>query len=42
MSQTGLIDTVTESAHVPKAQLTNTPTPATAILHTDKEGLERQ
>jgi hypothetical protein len=33
MSQTGLIDAVTESAHIPKGRLKNTPTPATAILH---------
>jgi hypothetical protein len=42
MSQTGLIDTVTEIAHIPKGRLTNTPTPATAILHADTEGLARQ
>jgi hypothetical protein len=42
MSQTGLIDVVIESAHIPKGQLKNTPTPATAILHTDTEGLARQ
>jgi hypothetical protein len=42
MSQTGLIDTVTKSAHIPKGRLKNTPTPATAILHADKEGLTRQ
>jgi hypothetical protein len=29
MSQTGLIDAVTESAHIPKGRLKNTPTPAT-------------
>jgi hypothetical protein len=39
MSQTGLIDAVTESAHVPKGQLKNTLTPATSILHADTEGL---
>jgi hypothetical protein len=39
MSQTGLIDAVTESAHIPKSRLKNTPTPATAILHADTEGL---
>jgi hypothetical protein len=39
MSQTGLIDAVTESAHIPKGQLKNTPTPATAILPSDTEGL---
>jgi hypothetical protein len=39
MSQTGLIDAVTESAHIPKGCLRNTPTPATSILHADKEGL---
>jgi hypothetical protein len=37
MSQTGLIDAVTESAHIPKGRLKNTPTPATEILHADKE-----
>jgi hypothetical protein len=42
MSQTGLIDAVTESAHIPKGRLKNTPTPATSILHADKEGLARQ
>jgi hypothetical protein len=42
MSQTGLIDAVKESAHIPKGRLKNTPTPATAIVHADKEGLERQ
>jgi hypothetical protein len=42
MSQTGLIDTVTESAHIPKGGLKNTPTPAIAILHADKEGRARQ
>jgi hypothetical protein len=31
MSQTGLIDAVTESAHIPKGRLKNTPTPAIAI-----------
>jgi hypothetical protein len=42
MIQTGLIDAVTESAHIPKGRLKNTPTPATAILHADKEVLARQ
>jgi hypothetical protein len=42
MSQTGLIDAITESAHIPKGRLKNTPTPATAILHADTEGLTRQ
>jgi hypothetical protein len=42
MSQTGLIDAVAESAHIPKGQLKNTPTPATSILHSDTEGLARQ
>jgi hypothetical protein len=42
MSQTGLIDAVTESAHIPKGRLKNTPTPATAILHAYTEGLARQ
>jgi hypothetical protein len=41
-SQTGLIDAVTESAHIPKGRLKNTPTSATAILHADTEGLARQ
>jgi hypothetical protein len=41
MSQTGLIDAVAESAHIPKGRLKKTPTPATAILHADKEGLSR-
>jgi hypothetical protein len=39
MSQTGLIDAVTESSHIPKGRLKNTPTPTTAILHADTEGL---
>jgi hypothetical protein len=42
MSRTGLIDAVTESAHIPKGRLKNTPTPATEILHADKDGLARQ
>jgi hypothetical protein len=42
MSQTGLIDAVTESAHIPKGRLKNTPTPATSILQADTEGLTRQ
>jgi hypothetical protein len=42
MSQTGLIDAVTESTHTPKGRLKNTPTPATEILHADTEGLARQ
>jgi hypothetical protein len=42
MSQTGLIDAVTESAHIPSGRLKSTPTPATAILHADIEGLARQ
>jgi hypothetical protein len=42
MSQTGLIDAITKSAHIPKGRLKNTPTPATAILHADTEGLARQ
>jgi hypothetical protein len=44
MSQTGLVDAVTESAHIPKDQLKNTPTPTptTATLHAEKEGLVRQ
>jgi hypothetical protein len=41
-SQTGRIDTVTESAHVPKGQLKNISTPAKAILHADTDGLARQ
>jgi hypothetical protein len=42
MSQTRIIDAVTESAHTPKGRLKSTPTPATAILHADTEGLTRQ
>jgi hypothetical protein len=42
MSQTGLIDAVTESAHTPKGRLKNTPTPATEILHAYTDGLARQ
>jgi hypothetical protein len=42
MIQTGLIDAVTESAHIPKGRLKNNPTPATEILHTDAEGLACQ
>jgi hypothetical protein len=42
MSQTGLIDAVTESARIPKGRLKNTPTLATSILHADTEGLARQ
>jgi hypothetical protein len=42
MSQTGLIDAVTESAHIPEGRLKNIPTPATEILHADTEGLARQ
>jgi hypothetical protein len=42
MSQTGLIDAVTESAHIPKGRLKNTQTPATAILQADKEVITRQ
>jgi hypothetical protein len=42
MSQTGLIDVVAEIDHIPKGRLKNNPTPATAILHADKEGLARQ
>jgi hypothetical protein len=42
MSQTGLIDAVPESAHIPKGQLKNTPTPATEILHANAEGITRQ
>jgi hypothetical protein len=42
MSQTGLIDAVTKSANIPIGTLKNTPTPATSILHADKDGLERQ
>jgi hypothetical protein len=38
MSQTGLIDAVTERAHIPKGRPKKTPTPATAILHADTEG----
>jgi hypothetical protein len=42
MSQTGLIDAVTESVHIPKGRLKNTPTPATEFLHADTEGIVRQ
>jgi hypothetical protein len=42
MSQTELLYAVTESAHILKGLLKNTPTPATAILHSEKEGLARQ
>jgi hypothetical protein len=42
MSQTGLIDAVTESARIPKGRLKNTPTSATDILHADTEGLALQ
>jgi hypothetical protein len=42
MSQTGLIDAVTESAHIPKGLLKNAPAPATEILHADTERLARQ
>jgi hypothetical protein len=42
MSQTGIIDAVTQSADIPKGRLKNAHTPATSILHDDKEVLERQ
>jgi hypothetical protein len=42
MSQTGLIDAVTESDHIPKGRLKNTPPPATEILHADTDRLARQ
>jgi hypothetical protein len=42
MSQTGLKDAVTESAHIPKGRLKNTPTPATSMLHAYTEGLAQQ
>jgi hypothetical protein len=42
MIQTGFLDTVTGSTHIPKGRLKNNPTPATAILHDDTEGLARQ
>jgi hypothetical protein len=42
MTQTGIIDSVTESALIPQGRLKNMPTPATAISHTKKEGLARQ
>jgi hypothetical protein len=42
MSQTGLIDAVTESAHIPKGRLKYTPTSATAILQSDIDGIARQ
>jgi hypothetical protein len=41
MSQTGLIDDVTESAHIPQGRVKKIPTPATSILHADTEGLAR-
>jgi hypothetical protein len=41
-SQTGLIEAVTESAHISKGWLKNTPTPAISILHTDTDGPARQ
>jgi hypothetical protein len=42
MSQTGLIDAVTESAHIPKGRIKNTSTPATQILQADTEGFVRK
>jgi hypothetical protein len=42
MSQTGIVDAVTEIAHIPKGRPKNTPTPATEILHTDTEGFAQQ
>jgi hypothetical protein len=42
MNQTGLIDAVPGSAHIPKGQLKNTPIPATSILHADTEGRAQQ
>jgi hypothetical protein len=42
MIQTGLIDTTTESAHIPKGRIKKNPIPATVILHDDTEGLARQ
>jgi hypothetical protein len=39
---TSQIDAVTESDHITEGRLENTPTPATAILHADKDGLARQ
>jgi hypothetical protein len=42
MIQTGIIDAVTESAHITKGPLKNTPTPATSILHANTEGLAQQ
>jgi hypothetical protein len=42
LSQTGLIDALTESANIPEGRLKNTPTPATEILHADTEGLAQQ
>jgi hypothetical protein len=42
MIQTGCINAVTEGAHIPKGQLKNTPTPATAIIHADTDALGRQ
>jgi hypothetical protein len=42
MSQTGLIDAVTESANIRKGRKNNTTTPATENLHAETEGLERK
>jgi hypothetical protein len=40
--QTRFIDAITESAHIPKGRLKNTPTTATSILHADTNELARQ
>jgi hypothetical protein len=37
MSQTGLVDAVTESTHTPKGRLKRTPALAAATLHADKD-----
>jgi hypothetical protein len=42
MSETGLVDAVTESAHIPKGRLKNTPSLATSILHSGTDVLARQ
>jgi hypothetical protein len=42
MSQTGLIDAITESAKISKGRLKNKTTPATEVLHADKDGLKCQ
>jgi hypothetical protein len=42
MSQTWLIDAVTDTANITRGCLKTTPAPATAISHANKEGLELQ